>query len=117
MKARLVLATALAAVTFAGAAYSQHAATPHPAMPETKPPPLVFPMSSDNFRKLVNWYVDLAHKNTSRLSDDSRANLDLAILRVRDCTSSVTSDGVVTGREANACLHILQQVTMRPRPH
>jgi hypothetical protein len=106
-------------LTFGGIAAGQQHTTnaPHPRMPDTKPPPAVFPMSSDNFHKLMDWYVELAHKNSDKLTDESKSQLDLAILRVRECTAAVTANGVVTRREANACLRIIEHVQMRPRPH
>ena len=119
MKARLpILLSVVGALAFAPSARGQHRPTDshaHPEMPDKKPPPLHFPMSADNFRKLATWYTDLAHKNESHMSDESRSRMNLAILRMRACEAQVTADGVVTSHEAQTCLRTLD-VVIRPRP-
>ena len=117
-KSRLLAAAVLVGATSLSAgALAQHHQTPHPNMPSTKPSPLKFPMSSANFHKLIDWYLELLHLNESKMSDATRAQAQVAVLRVRECTAAVTADGVVTKNEAEGCLGIFDQVqvTLPPR--
>ena len=65
---RLTHALVIGMMMTASAGASGQQRPPHPLMPETKPPPMHFPMTADNFRKLAHWYSELATKNRSRMS-------------------------------------------------
>lgn len=70
---------------------------------QPRPPIVHFPMTSDNFRKLIDFNIGLIQKNESRLTSEDKATLTKWKLEIRECVSVVTADNVVTKREAEAC--------------
>ena len=81
---------------------------------QVRPPVVRFPMSANDFRRLIDFNIDLTKKHESKLTADDRAALQRWILEVRECTAVVTADGVVTKREADRCFAHAPDFNHRP---
>ena len=98
---------AVAAVVFCvGVASAQQAPSP---MPLPTPPKelqtLRFPAPAAQYDKVAQWYMSFVRTFPARFHI-SQADSDLILLVLKDCTSRIEGDGVVTAGESKYCERI-----------